>query len=561
MIKTLIATVVLCFCANAMSATYYVDQQHPQASDQGPGSADRPFATISRATLSAGPGDTVIIRPGTYQEQSIILRRTGRADAPITFMAEKPGTVVITAGERQDKYHHREYPLHIGPLRRNPQNQERWQGAEWITLRGLIFENSRGSGIGANTGWRIEDCVVRHADYDGIVARGDDITILRTVVEDCGNNGMSGGFGKNIIVKDSIIRRCNQFPDSPGGNSGACKFLYSQGMRVEGVISYDNFGSGWWLDWDNSDYLITGCTIFGNHAGVGLENGHEKVDQPWAAVGIWTEGNTGKGVISNNVIYSNVSAGIGILESSDVLVEGNTIVDCGTGIEFRDLNREGVDDDAKRTRRIRNITVRNNRIKHWRGDHAILTSIGEFKRGDSPADYQVVFEDNIYDPPANRSTKFMRWINTHVDTIDTAREKWGICHNDRIEPFDFAPPLIKTYSTGEAALKSTDPARFHQVDSKQAETSGFDDVLAHANEGDIVTLRVHGRTPTIESDGQLSADVYDLKHKRHLTLNLTPESRKTLEARVPPFAVLEPVELRVRLTSLKPYDLSGELVD
>src|SRR5690606_15661586 len=177
-----------------------------------------------------------------------------------------------------------------------------------------------GTAIGAGTGWRIEDCIIDRADYDGIAARGDNITILRTVIQDCGNNGMSGGFGKNITVKDTIIRRCNQFPDSPGGNSGACKFLVTQGMRVEGVITYDNYGSGWWMDWDTSDYGITRCTIFGNHAGVGLENGRDRVDQPWAAVGIWTEANTGNGWITDNVIYSNVSAGIGILDSRNVVV-------------------------------------------------------------------------------------------------------------------------------------------------------------------------------------------------------------------------------------------------
>ena len=559
MIVKLAAAILFCLTAPLMATTFHVNPNHPQAADNGRGTADQPFVTLSRAVVSAHAGDTVILHPGTYREPSILLPRSGQPDAPITFMAEIPGTVIITAGERQNRYYHREYPLQFGPSRRDPNNNERWQGAEWITLKGLIFENARGSGIGANTGWRIEDCIVRHADFDGIVARGDNITILRTITEDCGNYGMTGGFGENIVIADSIIRRCNQLPNSPGGYGSASKFLSTRGMRVEGLISYDNFGSGWWMDWDNKDFVITRSTVFGNHAGMGIEQNREKLDQPWAGVGIWTEAND-TGRITDNVIYSNTAAGIGILESRNILVAGNTIVDCGTGIEFRDLNRDGVQDDAQRKRNIWNVTIRDNRIKGWRGQYAIETSVGEFRRGSRPAGYQVTIDGNRYDPP-DRPAGLIKWINTAVDALDAAREKLGISAEDRIESIDFAPRLIQTYSTGEKELNSTDPDRFRQVDSRQAESTGFDDVLAGTKNGTVVTLPVYGRTATIESNGNLSAEVYDLKHKRHLTLILTPTSRRSLEARVAPFALLEPVKLCVRITSNKPYALTGELVE
>jgi parallel beta-helix repeat protein len=372
---------------------------------------------------------------------------------------------------------------------------------------------------------------------------------------------MAGGFGSNIRVEDCILRRNNQFPDAPGGNAGASKFLYSQHMRVRRVISYDNFGPGWWMDWDNSDYLIEGCTIFANHAGHALENGQKLVDQPWAAAGIWSEGNSGHGEILNNVIFSNVAAGIGIFDSRDIIVRGNTIVDCGTGIEFRDLNRDGDVPEAQRTRNIENILVENNRIKAWRGDAAMLTSVGEFRRGQRPADYNVTIDRNVYDPAGAEARGFFRWIKVHAATLDETRGRLGIEANGRIEPFDFPVPLIATRSTDQAVLKSADPDRFRQVDSRQAEASGFDEALAAAREGQVVSLQVHGRTPGTTQGEAMSCDVYDLARKRHIAVTVGKDAWPAFAARVPEYAVLRPVPVRVRLVSLEPYRLSATLLE
>ncbi|MDH6461540.1 hypothetical protein M2302_001710 [Micromonospora sp. A200] len=50
------------------------------------GSAEKPFCTISEAAAVAGPGQTVLVQPGDYQE-TVTFTRSGTEAAPITFRA------------------------------------------------------------------------------------------------------------------------------------------------------------------------------------------------------------------------------------------------------------------------------------------------------------------------------------------------------------------------------------------------------------------------------------------------------------------------------------------
>ncbi|MDX2018908.1 MAG: hypothetical protein SF187_01610 [Deltaproteobacteria bacterium] len=62
----------------------------------GDGSATKPFATIGAAAAAAKPGDTVVIRAGTYRE-TVTPRLSGEAANPITFMPY-PNEMVTVSG-------------------------------------------------------------------------------------------------------------------------------------------------------------------------------------------------------------------------------------------------------------------------------------------------------------------------------------------------------------------------------------------------------------------------------------------------------------------------------
>ncbi len=100
MLKAFLACLLLCaMCAAGWAqATYYVA---PNGSDKTPGTSEQPFATIQKAADAVRPGDTVIVRDGTYtgaagQWTNIVhLNQGGTADQPIVFKAEHKWGAVL----------------------------------------------------------------------------------------------------------------------------------------------------------------------------------------------------------------------------------------------------------------------------------------------------------------------------------------------------------------------------------------------------------------------------------------------------------------------------------
>src|SRR5262245_16055106 len=93
--NTLLTAVSLLACASgALAQTFYVDNQHPAASDAGPGTELQPYRTIlAAATAHKGPGITILVKPGVYREQ-ISVPASGAAGSPFVFRATGPGVVI-----------------------------------------------------------------------------------------------------------------------------------------------------------------------------------------------------------------------------------------------------------------------------------------------------------------------------------------------------------------------------------------------------------------------------------------------------------------------------------
>lgn len=70
---------------SVLAATYYVS---PSGSNNNSGTQSAPFSTIQHAANIVNPGDTVVVKNGTYREQ-VLLKRSGTQSNPIIFRSEE----------------------------------------------------------------------------------------------------------------------------------------------------------------------------------------------------------------------------------------------------------------------------------------------------------------------------------------------------------------------------------------------------------------------------------------------------------------------------------------
>jgi hypothetical protein len=162
----------------AAPARYYVSTG---GSDTNPGSSAAPFQTIQKAADVAGPGDTVIVRPGVYTGEGrlVALDRGGTPGAWITFRSERRREAVLDG--------------------RNGRSQEAWYFG-------------RGVGYVRVEGFEIRDLEEHAFDFYG--GGVHDIEVIRNRIHHIGRNctdtsngrtGASLGAGAHRIVFDGNI--------------------------------------------------------------------------------------------------------------------------------------------------------------------------------------------------------------------------------------------------------------------------------------------------------------------------------------------------------------------
>lgn len=250
---------------------YYVATN---GSDSAAGTSAAPFRSIEHASEVVDPGDTVIVRAGTYRE-TIWIHEGGTAGSEVTFKSETPGGALLRPAS-SDAYS----TLNV---RANYVNLEGFDvvgggghgvdiEGHHVTVRGITAHDSGGSGIAtARSDWlTIENNVVYgNAATNGYATSG--ISLWQNVAAGSGTAEFRN------IIRNNIVHDNAQGPqidwDHTDGNGiiidGFQDTNYTRGTLIDNNLSYHNGGKGihvflsdyvtvrnntvWHNNWDNAN--------------------------------------------------------------------------------------------------------------------------------------------------------------------------------------------------------------------------------------------------------------------------------------------------------------------
>jgi hypothetical protein len=233
----------------------WVDQTSSACSDApdrlGASSAATPWCSLTRAFAVAEPGDTVHVRPGRYVG-SVRAARSGRPDAPITFLAEGPGVVVDASGASAAvKLVSVSDIALVGLTVTGAALQGVWtDGSQRIAMHSLTVEHNQGHGVQimASVSVSVSDSVIRANRGAGIVegrgtsgGRYTDNQIVSNGVDDQPYNGdgiQLAGKG-SYVGRNFIHGNGTPGPFEHGIYSGPA----SEGYVIEANVLSGNAGS------------------------------------------------------------------------------------------------------------------------------------------------------------------------------------------------------------------------------------------------------------------------------------------------------------------------------
>lgn len=529
----------LAFSASISAADFHLDPSHPQASDGGPGSETAPFATLSRALAEAGPGVTIRIAPGVWQ-QPLDLAQGGSPGHSFTLAARVPGSVVFETTT-------------AATLARSATPG----AATDVILDGIVFRGAAQAvdhaAVEPGARWTLRRCRVS-ACFAGILidssgSNADQVSLIESVVEDCASFGIlargasdlgiAGPAGLNILR--SIVRRCQTAGYGEGSYAAGIYADRCATVTVRDCALYDNGGPGLWLDDGCDGFQVTGNTVFGNHS-----------RRPELAAGIHVSDTTAGGnTLSSNLVFSHVGPGLILAESSSITVSANDFLDNGNAISLRNYhfyNNSTSTFTVPSDTRLGNLTFIGNRIVGWRAAAVeswpqSLMSLAHLSSNN------IILDLSIYQPPSSGLPLFRL-----LDDLTGSPAAFTPVSLTTLAAVQSATPFEDHGSVSTVPLPPgtrsfvTTAARGPQL-ANSPESISLAAVWNAAVSNQWIALPVFGRGDITDSGNGGSTTVHDLAARTTLDLTL-PGTAATadLQTRVSRFAMWEPAWIVVRKT-------------
>lgn len=296
--------------ASTGAAVYYVDAIN--GSNANPGTEARPWQTIQKAHGTLLPGQTVLVRAGTYTSATnyavVAINRSGAEGAPITYR-NYPGERPLIRTTKGVNNHGIEV-----------------RDAAWIVIDGFEIEGHVG-----------QVSYEEAQQQNQLALAYSKLTPPKYIGAIVDSNGISIA-GKTVNKTHHITVRNNIVHDTPGGgiNANYADYVTIENNRVYGTSAYSPYGTSgisflapYNLDSNTSIYKLVAmnntvsdaknlfpCNCFGFR-------------QPTDGNGIIIDsfnkhGYTGRTLVANNVVFNNGGRGIHALNTSYGDVFNNT---------------------------------------------------------------------------------------------------------------------------------------------------------------------------------------------------------------------------------------------
>jgi hypothetical protein len=349
----------------AATSAYYIDTNHPSASDSNPGTEALPWKTIQKAANTLVAGDTVYIKQGTYTGL-VSAKNSGSAGAWITYSAY-PGhehKAILDGAGFQIK------------------------GKSYIKVSGLRIQEVMGGSefgidiVGPGSNITISGNYIYHTRASGIAAWGapwqqgePDSALTNLIIE---NNKVErandGGYNEIIHVANGVdgfeIRNNEVLNGGPNGTNGGEGIDAKYGVRngkIYGNRVHDLQRIGIYVD--GASRYATNIEVFGNLV----------YNTPSTGITIGKEGaGTVDGIrVYNNIVYGHARNGIDLFphfNDNSANMRNITIVNnmiYGNGFEAG----HGGGGIAVNYPTATNVVVRNN-IAYKNTDFQISTNVG-----------------------------------------------------------------------------------------------------------------------------------------------------------------------------------------